>query len=71
MVSRALLFLAVKQIQRDVDDHILLAADHPPFAQLDENIHRAEAIARRRRFAVAQEAGVDPGVAQRQRFALL
>ncbi len=30
----------VAQIQRHVDDHILLAANHPAFAQLNENIHR-------------------------------
>ncbi len=43
-VSRTFLalFIAVKQRSSATSTiHILLAADHPPFAQLDENIHRA------------------------------
>ena len=27
-----------EQVQGDVDDHVFLAADHPPFAQFDEDV---------------------------------
>ncbi|ESS91339.1 hypothetical protein L341_4609 [Escherichia coli CE418] len=38
--SRQSSLFVVAQIQRHVNDHILLAANHPAFAQLNENIHR-------------------------------
>lgn len=39
--SRQSSLFVVAQIQRHIDDHILLTANHPAFAQLNENIHRA------------------------------
>src|ERR1017187_8855585 len=35
--SARLLLAAVHQVEGDVDDHILLPADHPPLAQLHED----------------------------------
>jgi hypothetical protein len=58
------------QAQRDVDDHVLLAADEAAAAGLDEDLTGVEAVVAGGPFGVPQEARTDPGVAQRQRLAV-
>ena len=65
--SYELLTLLLEQVQRNVNNHVFLATHHPAFAQFNENIHRLQAVLLRRHFGMAQEAGVDAGVAQQER----
>ena len=58
------------EIQRDVDDHVFLTTHHAPATQLGEDFKGRDAVLGRGAFGMTQEAGVDPGVAQRQRFAV-
>jgi len=58
------------EIQRDVDDHVFLTTHHAPATQLGQDFKGRDAVLGRRAFGMTQEAGVDPGVTQRQRFAV-
>src|SRR5688572_4111596 len=55
-------------IEGNVDDHVLLAPDHAPAAELNKNLTRIDAIVRSSLLGMAQEAGVDAGIAERERF---
>jgi hypothetical protein len=54
-----------QQIERDVADHVFLAADQPASADLDEDAAHVEAVLLRGAFGVAQKAGVTPAYASR------
>ena len=56
--------------QRDVDDHVLLAADEPPASALHEQVAHVYFVAGRGVLGVAQEARVDAGIAERQGLAV-
>src|SRR5690554_2181685 len=66
--SYELLALLLEQIRCNVNNHVFLSTHHPAFAQFNENIHSLQAILLCRHFGVAQEAGVNAGIAQRQGF---
>jgi hypothetical protein len=48
----------LEQIQRDIDDHILLATDHLALAEFDEDVDRLQVLPFRRHFSVTQEARI-------------
>ncbi len=58
------------EIERDVDDHVFLAADHATPAELDQDGASVEAVRRRGLLGVPQEGGIDAGITERQRFAI-
>src|SRR3546814_13027671 len=60
----------LEHIECDVDDHVLLAADHLAAAQLDQERTGVETVIGRSLLSVAEEARIDPGIAERQRFAV-
>ncbi|MNP82444.1 hypothetical protein D3C76_1810760 [compost metagenome] len=49
-------FRPVQQIERNIDDHVFLATDHPPLAQFYEDVQGLQTILRGGDFSVAQEA---------------
>ena len=51
------------QLERDVDDHVLLAADVAGLADALQDLVRRDLVALSRPLRVQQEAGVDAGVA--------
>ena len=59
-----------REVGSDGDDHVFLAGDHAPAADLDEHSRADRRRSCRRRVGVAQEAGVHAGVAERQRLAV-
>jgi hypothetical protein len=60
----------VHQVEGDVNELILLAADEVTPAGLHQQGAHLDAVPRRRRFRVPQEAGVDAGVAQGEGLAV-
>src|SRR3546814_9482597 len=52
------------------DLHVLLAADHLAAAQLDQDRTGVETVIGRSLLSVAEEARIDPGIAERERFAV-
>src|SRR3546814_14593179 len=60
----------VDHIECDVDDHVLLAADHLAAAQLDQDRTGVETVIGRSLLSVAEEARLNPGIAERERFAV-
>lgn len=58
------------KVEGDVGEHVLLAADEGPPAGLDEEPSRVDPVRGGGAFGVAQEAGVDPGVSEGERFAV-
>lgn len=57
-----------EQVESDVGDHVLLAADHPAAADLDEEGTGVDAVLLGGGFGVAQETRVDARVAEGQGF---
>src|SRR3569832_207243 len=58
------------EVEGDVDDHVLLATDHRPPPDLDEDRAGVQPVLLGGPLGVPEEARVDPGVAQRQRLAV-
>jgi hypothetical protein len=58
------------QVQGDVDDHVLLAADQAAAADLHEDVARVDAVGDGGTLGVAQEAGVHTGVAEGEGLAV-
>ena len=56
------------QVEGDVDDHVLLAADEPAPTALEQDVADVDAVASDGDLGVAQEAGVDAGVAEGERL---
>src|SRR3546814_19112919 len=52
------------------NDHGLLAADHLAAAQLGQDRTGVETVSGRSLHSVAEEARIDPGIAERERFAV-
>src|SRR3546814_17307085 len=52
------------------DLHVLLAADHLAAAQLDQDRTGVETVIGRSLLSVAEEARIDPAIAERERFAV-
>src|SRR3546814_16624736 len=63
-------FLVPNEVEGDIDDHIFLAADHPPPAELDQDLAGIETILFGRIFGMAQETGINACIAQAARIAL-
>src|SRR3546814_11812764 len=60
----------LEHIECDVDDHVLLAADHLAAAQLDQDRTGVETVIGRSLLSVAEEARIEPGIAERESFAV-
>jgi uncharacterized RmlC-like cupin family protein len=56
---------SLDKIERHVNNHVLLASDHAPASQLDQNLARIDAISLRSGFRVPKKAGIDPGETER------
>ena len=52
------------EVKGDVDDHVFLPANELSATHLGENVTNVDAVAQRRIFGAAQEAGVDAGVSE-------
>ena len=66
LVSHAL--LALEHVESDVDDHVLLSADHFAAADLGQDGPGIDAVVVRGFLGVAQEGRIDPSIAERQRL---
>jgi hypothetical protein len=62
--------VAAGQLERDVEDHVLLAADDLAPSQLEQDVADVDTEALRRPLGVQQERAVDAGVAEQQPGAL-
>src|SRR5208282_2358672 len=60
------MFALLENVERDVDDHVLLPANHAAAAEFGENVARVHAIELRGVLGVAQEARIDAGEAERE-----
>src|SRR3546814_7453164 len=58
----------LEHIECDVDDHVLLAADHLAAAQLDQDRTGVDTVIGRSLLSVAEDARIAPGIAERERF---
>ena len=67
---RRLGFALAQDVERDVDDHVLLAAHHAALPELRQDVARIDAVDLGRVLGVAQEARIDAGVAERQALAI-
>src|SRR3546814_3712435 len=63
-------FLVPNEVEGDIDDHIFLAADHPPPAELDQDLAGIETILFGRLFGMAQETGINACIAQAESLAI-
>src|SRR5271166_2492431 len=64
------MFALLENVERDVDDHVLLPAHHAAAAEFGENVARVHAIELRGVLGVAQEARMDAGEAEREALAV-
>ncbi len=55
-----------KEVEDDVDNHVLLTTDHAASPYLNENVSRVDPILCRHSLGVPKEAGIDTGVSQCQ-----
>jgi len=58
------------EVVRDIDDYVLLTADHVPFADLHEEGACIDAIVGACLFGVAQEGGINAGIAEAEGLAV-
>src|SRR5271166_6881031 len=64
------MFALLENVERDVDDHVLLPAHHAAAAEFGENVAGVHAIELRGVLGVAQEARIDAGEAEREALAV-
>ncbi len=61
---------ASREVEGDVDDHVLLVTDESPAADLEQDVAHVHAVPGGGRLSVAQEAGVDTGVPEGEGLAV-
>src|SRR5690606_23596253 len=66
--SRGIRLALLHEVQRDVDDHVFLTADHTPCAELDQDRAHVQAVVGRGLLGMAQEARIHAGVAEAERL---
>jgi len=64
------IFHCLRELERDLDDHIFLPADCFAPAHLHQNLARVDSEFFRGALSMPQEAGIDPSVAEGQRRAI-
>ena len=61
---------AARKVEGDIDDHVLLTADHPAATKLDQYFSCIDAIVGARLLGVWEEGGIDPGIPETESFAI-